>query len=235
MSKKAQTVYARQDLSEKRCKELWDYEQSLVSLSGQASGCFAGVDEAGRGALAGPVFAAAVVLGGGALDWMGVNDSKQVTKKRREELYHVIRKRAVAVGVGTASVAEIDRDNILHASRKAMGRALQELHVELGFALVDGTYTPVFDSHDFDRVLCTTVIDGDAKCMSIAAASIVAKVERDRFMAQLGEDYPEYGFEQHAGYGTAFHREALQRHGPSPWHRTSFAPVKLSLQMELGF
>lgn len=189
----------------------------------------AGVDEVGRGCLAGPVFAAAVILGGRLHRWIELDDSKVLSKAKRDRLYGVISEHAVAVSVAMADVAEIDTYNILHASRLAMARALSRLTHLASSALVDGPYGPWFLS--MPPIPCLPVIDGDAKSLSIAAASIVAKVERDRFMAKLAGEYPEYGFDQNVGYGTPQHLAALEAHGPTPWHRTSFSPVRKAQQM----
>ncbi|OFW78670.1 MAG: ribonuclease HII [Alicyclobacillus sp. RIFOXYA1_FULL_53_8] len=209
---------------------MWNYERSVVG--DLSPGLVAGVDEAGRGALAGPVYAAAVVLGGVPDDWQGIKDSKLISRKKRELLYDLIRSRALAVGVGVANLEEIDRLNILHASRTAMGRAIHNLPVAAGFVLVDGTYLPLYPSGFSSPGLA--IVDGDAKCISIAAASIVAKVERDRHMEELGHLYPHYGFDRHVGYGTSQHLAMLRQYGPSPCHRNTFGPVKESEQLRLG-
>lgn len=191
----------------------------------------AGVDEVGRGCLAGPVFAAAVILTGASERWADLDDSKRLSKKRREALYETILQHAAAIGVGQASVAEIDELNILHASRLAMARALEQLSVAARCILVDGTFPPTYVPAGVERVI--PVVDGDARCPSISAASIVAKVERDRHMAELAKIYPAYDFAQNAGYGTSTHREALERCGPCPEHRFSFAPVAAFRQARL--
>jgi ribonuclease HII len=205
---------------------MWRFERDLV---GNRALVYAGVDEVGRGCIAGPVYAGAVVLGGDACDWLGINDSKKLTKKRREALYELIMDRAVATGIGVATVEEIDEYNILEASRIAMGRAIENLKVEVELTLVDGLYSPLPVRHPY-----ITVVDGDAKTLSIAAASIIAKVERDRYMERLSKEYPAYGFEQNAGYGTPAHIRALREYGPTPHHRCTFAPVKRTEQLELG-
>lgn len=216
---------------------LWVFEQSLVSHL--SDGLYAGVDEVGRGALAGPVYAAAVVLGGQAGDWNGIRDSKQMSRKKREEWYLKIHSGAVAVGVGLATVEEIDGLNILHASRLAMGRAIVKIRTDLAYVLVDGTYMPLYEQTKelhhpgADKVDGVTVIDGDAKCLSIAAASIVAKVERDRYMEELSALFPGYGLAAHVGYATPLHLEKLREMGPSACHRKSFAPVKHYQQVRL--
>lgn len=190
-----------------------------------------GVDEVGRGCLAGPVFAAAVILTHGSDKWAALDDSKRLSKKRREAMYDVILEHCVAVAVGQASVAEIDELNILQASRLAMARALEQLSVDSECILVDGTFAPTYLPTSARRVV--PIVDGDARCPSISAASIVAKVERDRHMAELAKIYPVYDFEQNAGYGTSAHRDALEQYGPCPEHRFSFAPVAAFRQARL--
>jgi ribonuclease HII len=179
----------------------------------------AGVDEAGRGPLAGPVVAAAVILDPHALP-RGLNDSKKLTPERREELYEVICARA-EVGVGIIDVEVIDRDNILQATYAAMIEAVSVLKRAPVLAFIDGNRAPKL------ACLTETIIEGDGKCLSIAAASIVAKVTRDRIMVDLDRQCPGYGFAQHKGYGTPEHQEALSRLGPSAHHRRSFEPVRL--------
>jgi ribonuclease HII len=192
----------------------------------------AGVDEVGVAPTCGPVVAAAVIMAPDCRRIRGVRDSKTLSAAQRERLDPLIRRRAVAVGVGAASVAEIDRLNIYHATHLAMRRAIARLgghdHV-----LVDGNRIVGFEGHVGTY---TSIVDGDATCYSIACASIVAKVVRDRLMRLLAARYPAYGWEHNAGYATADHREALQRLGPTPFHRRSFAPVQAALhgmQMDL--
>jgi ribonuclease HII len=185
----------------------------------------AGVDEAGRGPLAGPVVAAAVVLGEHRVP-PGLADSKQVSATRRDRLYDDIVRDAVAWAVGLASVEEIDRLNILRASLLAMERAVVALGLAPSAVLVDGTHVP--------RVACRAeaIVRGDRSVPSIMAASIIAKVTRDRLMDALDVDFPAYGFARHRGYPTADHLAALQRHGPSAAHRRSFRPVRLLLEAD---
>lgn len=185
----------------------------------------AGVDEVGRGPLAGPVMAAAVVLDPEAIP-EGLNDSKQVTAKRREALAAQLAERA-QVGVGVAEVAEIDRLNIRRASHLAMLRALDALPEPPDMALIDGRDRP-----DDLRCAAHAIIKGDTKSLSIAAASIVAKVARDRVMTELAADFPGYGWETNAGYPTKAHRAALLDIGVSPHHRRSFRPVHNILYQE---
>lgn len=179
----------------------------------------AGVDEVGRGPLAGPVVAAAVILDPQAVP-EGLDDSKNLSAARREELFTLIAHSALAIGVASATAAEIDAINIRQATLLAMRRAVAALAVAPVCVLVDGNDPPVF------ACSCECVIGGDAQIASIAAASIIAKVTRDAMMARLCARYPAYGFSAHAGYGTPQHRGALLAHGPCPEHRYSFAPVK---------
>ncbi len=187
-------------------------------LSWDVPGLMAGVDEAGRGPLAGPVFAAAVILDD-LVPIAGLNDSKKLSAKRRERLYDEIRAKALCCSVAVASVEEIDRLNILQATMLAMQRAIKGLRLKPAKVLVDGNRLPTLD------VLAEAVVGGDAKIQAISAASILAKVSRDRWADELHQRHPDYGFDRHKGYGTAEHMAALQRHGPLPEHRRSFAPV----------
>ena len=191
---------------------LWEIENSLFA---EGFGIICGVDEAGRGPLAGPVCAAAVILPP-QLELPGLNDSKKLTDKRRRELFPIIKEQAVAFGIGMATEAEIDEINILQATYLAMERALAQLTVKPDMALIDGNR-----AKDFGLPV-RTVVKGDSLSANIAAASILAKVTRDDYMLQLAEQYPEYGFEIHKGYGTKAHYEALRLHGASPVHRMSF-------------
>lgn len=174
-----------------------------------------GVDEAGRGPLAGPVYAAAVVLKKGQTI-EGVNDSKKLSEKKREELFDKIVSECSALSVGTASEREIDEINILQATFLAMKRAVDGLSIKPDIALVDGNQTPPLDC------AVKTVIKGDAKSESIAAASIIAKVSRDRYMKEMAAKYPEYQFEKHKGYGTKLHYEMIEKYGICEIHRKSF-------------
>lgn len=187
-------------------------------LETAAGGRVAGIDEAGRGPWAGPVVAAAVVLDPAHIP-NGLDDSKKLSQKVREKLFDQITAHA-QVGVGEASVEEIDHINILQATFRAMDRAVAALGLPLDLALVDGNRAP--------RLICPvqTVIKGDGKSLSIAAASIVAKVTRDRIMTGLALEFPEFGWQTNAGYGTAKHTEALENCGITPHHRRSFAPVR---------
>jgi len=188
---------------------LWNAGRSIV----------AGIDEAGRGPLAGPVVAAAVVFPVGMKAIRGLRDSKQLVAVKRERLAAVVRARAVAVGVGAASVREIDRLNIRRATILAMRRALARLRLSPAGVLVDGLPVPELGcSHD-------AIIDGDVYCQSIAAASVVAKTVRDRLMCLLAQRHPEYAWDENKGYGTPEHLDALLVFGPTRHHRTSFEPV----------
>lgn len=189
-----------------------EYEQKYWSLGTQY---IAGVDEAGRGPLAGPVVASAVIFPQGILI-EGVNDSKKLTEKKREKLFHSIHERALAVGVGIVGHDVIDKINILQASFLAMNKALMQLKIKPQQLLVDGN----FFRHESFPV--ENIIKGDSLSHSIAAASIIAKVTRDALMVELHEQYPQYGFAQHKGYGTKAHIEAIRQFGYSPIHRRSF-------------
>lgn len=180
-----------------------------------------GVDEAGRGPLAGPVYAAAVILPEGLLI-EGVNDSKKLTEKKREELFDVIKEKAAAYCIASASVEEIEELNILGATMLAMKRAVEGLSVKADFAMIDGNKKPPLE------IPCEAIVKGDAKSESVAAASILAKVSRDRYMLEMAEKYPVYSFEKHKGYGTKAHREAIKEYGPSEIHRMSFLKKILS-------
>ncbi len=182
-------------------------------------GLLAGVDEAGRGPLAGPVVAAAVMLDDRA-PIRGLNDSKKLGARSRERLYDEILAKALCCRIATASVEEIDTLNILQATLLAMRRAVQGLRLRPQLVLVDGNRAP--DLH----VPVRTIVKGDAKVLCIAAASILAKVHRDRLCAELHERHPNYGFDGHKGYATPAHLAALREHGPCPEHRRSFAPVR---------
>lgn len=191
----------------------YEYEKAAVS-SGFNIIC--GVDEAGRGPLAGPVCAAAVIL---PTDIVieGLDDSKKLSEKKRERLYDEITEKAVAYCVAYGTLEEIESVNILEATFLAMNRAIQGLSVKPDFALVDGNRVP-----KGIKIPCATVVKGDSKSMSVAAASILAKVTRDRLMLTYDEKYPQYNFKKHKGYGTKEHTELLKQYGPSPIHRLSF-------------
>jgi len=196
-----------------------------IALYKQGYSLVAGLDEAGRGCLAGPVVAAAVIL---PLDdtnitmmhFAGVNDSKQLTHTQRERLYSLIMQHGFAVSIGIGSVELIDAYNILQATKKAMCNALGTLNPPPQALLLDALLLPNVTLPQ------RSIIKGDARCLSIAAASIIAKVTRDHFMLSLHEEYPNYGFDQHKGYGTPAHLAALRKYGATPHHRRTFAPVR---------
>ena len=192
--------------------DLWSFE---TELRNEGYGTFCGIDEAGRGPLAGPVCAAAVMLPHG-LVLPGLNDSKKLSEKKREALYDTILSSALHYGIAFATVEEIETHNILGATFLAMRRAYEKLGVTPDLALVDGNRDPNLGA----ETRC--VVKGDATCADIAAASILAKVTRDRYMLEMAERFPMYGFEQHKGYGTAAHYAALREYGPCEIHRPSF-------------
>ena len=191
--------------------DLFEYDRSLRL----ENGIFCGIDEAGRGPLAGDVYAAAVVFDDDTFI-EGINDSKKLSEKKRSELYDIIIQKAAAYSIGTASAAEIDEHNILRATFIAMRRAYEGLGIKPSFAIVDGNRDPSLG------IRTMTVVKGDGISASIAAASIIAKVSRDRYMTELAEKYPEYQFEKHKGYPTKLHYEMIRQYGPSPVHRMSF-------------
>ncbi len=192
--------------------ELWELENEIYD---SGVGLICGVDEAGRGPLAGPVCAAAVILPRGlVID--GLNDSKKLTEKKRDKLFDTICAEAVSYGIAFADVAEIEEINILNAAMLAMNRAIDKLSVRPELALIDGNRNSAI------KMPSRCVVKGDAKCADIAAASILAKVTRDRYMLKMAEKYPEYHFEKHKGYGTKLHYEALREYGPCEIHRPSF-------------
>ncbi len=196
--------------------DLWEFERA-ARAAGHTAVC--GVDEAGAGPLAGPVYAAAVILPEG-LELPHLNDSKQVTAKRRDILFDQIREQALAWSVAAVSAEEIDRIDILNARIKAMQAAIDGLTTAADYALIDGnrdhgSRCAVVIPHE-------TIVHGDSRSASVAAASILAKVSRDRYMEKLAEEYPEYGFDRHKGYGTKLHYAALDAYGPCAIHRRSF-------------
>ncbi|HBI64667.1 MAG TPA: ribonuclease HII [Clostridiales bacterium] len=212
-----------QKLVRKYRKKYDDYVRELERLDGMMLyerkyadyGIICGIDEAGRGPLAGPVVAAAVILPVG-IQLPGVNDSKKITEKKREQLFDFVKENAIAWGIGQASETEIDEINILQATFAAMRRAADALQIPADFALVDGNRLPPLD------IPAEYVIGGDGCVLSIAAASILAKVTRDRYMREMALQYPEYGFEKHKGYGTKAHYAAIAAHGICPLHRKTF-------------
>lgn len=193
-------------------KNMWEIENALTE---KGVGVICGVDEAGRGPLAGPVYAAAVILPPNLII-PGLDDSKKLTDKRRRELMPIIKEQAIAYGIGVASQQEIDEINILQATFLAMERAMAQLNGKADFALIDGNR-----EKDFGLPVMT-VVNGDGRSANIAAASILAKVSRDDYMDEIAKQYPEYGFETHKGYGTKAHYEALRTYGHCPLHRITF-------------
>ena len=191
----------------------WLEFENQARVRGCRSIC--GVDEAGRGPLAGPVCAAAVILPEGKII-EGVNDSKKLTEKKREALFDVIKAEAAAYAVAFATVREIEELNILNATMLAMKRAVEALPVKADFAMIDGNRLPGLS------IDCEAIVKGDARSMSIACASILAKVSRDRLLYEYAKEYPQYHFDKHKGYGTKLHVEALREYGPCPYHRMSF-------------
>lgn len=220
--KGAKQLYARWmkrkesfDQAKRKLEEMSQYER-MYKKQGYTN--IAGIDEVGRGPLAGPVVAAAVILPDD-FNILGIDDSKKLTENKREELFVSIREVAISIGVGIVDAKEIDEINIYEATKKAMGAAISDLHILPDFLLVDAMkLTTPFPSE--------AIIKGDSKSISIAAASIIAKVTRDRMMKEMAQSYPEYHFEQNMGYGTREHLEALQQYGATPFHRRTFAPVK---------
>jgi ribonuclease HII len=205
----------------KTAKKLLQAKQ--VALTWDTPGLMAGVDEAGRGPLAGAVVAAAVILDD-LNPIKGLADSKKLTALKRDKLYDEIRAKALCVGVGQASVEEIDSINILQATMLAMQRAVANLRLKPTLVLVDGNRIPKLD------ILAEAIVQGDSKVQAISAASIIAKVTRDRQCAELHARFPHYGFDAHKGYGTAQHMAALNEHGACAEHRRSYAPVREAME-----
>ena len=192
--------------------ELWELENELYA---QGYSLLCGVDEAGRGPLAGPVCAAAVILPAG-LEIPGLNDSKKLSEKQREALFEPIKAAAKAYGIAFASVEEIENLNILNATFLAMNRAISQLSPQPELALIDGNRNTGI------TVPSRCVVKGGSRCAASAAASVLAKVSRDRYRLEMAEKYPEYGFDRHKGYGTKLHYDAIRQYGPCPIHRLSF-------------
>ena len=205
--KRLEALYAEID----RIHKMQSYERENASY-----GFLCGIDEVGRGPLAGPVYAAAVILPNDE-DILYLNDSKKLSEKKREELYDVIMEKAVSVGIGFSTCERIDEINILQATYEAMTKAVSNLSVKPGALLIDAVHIPQLEQYKQ-----ISIIKGDAKSVSIAAASIVAKVTRDRLMLEYDKEYPEYGFASNKGYGSAEHIAALKKYGPCPIHRKSF-------------
>ncbi|MBR4832310.1 MAG: ribonuclease HII [Butyrivibrio sp.] len=199
------------DAEIRRIHEMKKYERENASL-----GLLCGIDEVGRGPLAGPVYAAAVILPTDA-DILYINDSKKLSEKKREELYYEIKNKALAIGIGHVSNERIDEINILQATYEAMAMAVKELGITPGGLLIDAVHIPQLE--EYKQI---SIIKGDAKSVSIAAASIIAKVTRDRVMKDYAKEYPQYGFDSNKGYGSADHIAAIKKYGPCPIHRRSF-------------
>lgn len=201
-------------------------ETAVIEQTGRTY--LAGIDEAGRGALAGPVVAAAVILPlsdpAALAQLTAVNDSKQLTAKKRDQFYELISQYALAFAVGAETAATIDQIGIIAATKRAMSTAVAQLNIPADYLLIDGTF-----GLPHINLPQQAIVRGDGRSLSIAAASIVAKVTRDRLLQALALDYPLYGFATHKGYGTLRHRRAIEEHGPCPDHRHSFAPIKRPL------
>lgn len=212
---KWERLQEKEQLLHKKFLEMTSFEEDLRQQGFQF---IAGIDEAGRGPLAGPVVAAAVIL---PKDFYlpGIDDSKKLTEQKREDYYERIKMEAISVGVGIIDAAEIDRINILEAAKKAMLEAVTQLAPKPDYLLVDAVKLETPYPSD-------SLIKGDARSITIASASIIAKVTRDRMMKEISRKYPDYGFSSNMGYGTAAHLEAIKRYGVTPYHRKSFAPVK---------
>ena len=213
-------------MKEKELQRLQEIQKIEKELYAQGVKSICGIDEAGRGPLAGPVVVASVIM---PQDSMieGINDSKKVSEKKRELLYEKIIEEAVAYGVGIIDQNEIDKVNILNATKEGLTKSIQELEKDLkekkrGFNKPEIILVDALTKIDTDGISYRSIIKGDAKSYSIAAASIIAKVTRDRIMRQWAEVYPEYGFEKHKGYGTAVHIQAIKEHGICPLHRKTF-------------
>jgi ribonuclease HII len=208
----------KRELEAKERAQFMQMSQFEEALRAKGVRFIAGVDEVGRGPLAGPVIAAAVIL---PKDFYlpGLNDSKKLSEAKREQFYDHIRENAIAVGVGIVDAETIDEINIYQATKQAMMKAVSELRIEPEHLLIDAMELPV-------SIAQTPIIKGDAKSISISAASVIAKVTRDRMMKELGKKHPEYGFEKHMGYGTKEHLAALEQYGILREHRKSFAPIK---------
>ncbi len=212
---------AEEKALEQQFKEMTQYEQGLYNMGYRF---IAGVDEVGRGPLAGPVVAAAVILPQDAF-LPGLNDSKKLSEQKREELFQQITECAISIGIGIIPAEVIDEVNIYQATKQAMKKALTGLSEKPDHLLVDAMEIPI----DIPQ---TSIIKGDSKSVTIAASSIIAKVTRDRLMVRLGHEYPQYGFEKHMGYGTAYHLDALKKYGVTSEHRRSYAPIRQIIEVK---
>ena len=214
ISKRRKSIQAELD-EDLRLESMLSYEKELYE---QGSTLIAGVDEVGRGPLAGPVVAAAVILPKNC-KIRGLNDSKKIPKSKHKEIYEAVRKHAIAIGIGVKDNQVIDQVNIYEATKLAMIEAIGQLNPQPQHLLIDAMKLDLPISQ-------TSIIKGDANSLSIAAASIIAKVTRDKIMANYDQEFPGYDFAQNAGYGTAKHLEGIEKHGVTPIHRTSFEPIK---------
>ena len=209
-----QNRYQQKLMAEEKFYEMTSYERQARSEGYQA---IAGIDEAGRGPLAGPVVAAAVILPPD-FKLLGLDDSKKLTAENRDKFFDYIQENAIAIGIGMIEASEIDEINIYEATKKAMLSAIHKLNVKPDYLLIDAMKLETPYSSE-------AIIKGDAKSISIAAASVIAKVTRDRFMKEIDQEFPDYLFSKHMGYGTKDHLQALEKYGITPYHRKSFAPV----------
>ncbi len=216
------SLIAREGKKEQEKLKILQMHEEMSALEAhyreQGRFAIAGVDEVGRGPLAGPVVASAVILNPD-LPILGLQDSKKLSRAKLNDLFDQIHKDAISIGIGVVSSSEIDELNIYQATKKAMQQAVEGLNVQADFLLVDAMHIPL-------QIDQESLIKGDSRSVSIAAASIVAKVSRDRMMVKLAETYPQYGFERHVGYGTKEHLAALDQYGVTDAHRKSFAPVR---------
>ncbi|MGN1401685.1 MAG: ribonuclease HII [Bacillus sp. (in: firmicutes)] len=208
-------AYGRKRKLEEKWRDMCSFEWKARE---QGKTLIAGIDEVGRGPLAGPVVAAAVILPEGA-KILGLDDSKKISERKREEYFEEIMEMAISVGVGIVHCDVIDDINIYNAAKRAMQEALSQLQPQPDHLLIDAMELPVKISQE-------SIIKGDSRSVSISAASIIAKVTRDRLMTDYDRQYPQYGFKKNMGYGTEAHLKALRTWGPTPWHRRSFAPVR---------
>ncbi|MEO4053543.1 ribonuclease HII [Solibacillus sp. CAU 1738] len=200
-------------------KQLQQAHNEKISFDAQYGKLVAGVDEAGRGPLAGPVVTAAVILPENCQELLGLNDSKQLSKEARERFCLQVKEHALSYYIHFQSAEVIDKLNIYEATKQSMTESVNMLHIKPDFVVVDAMTLPI-------TIPQASIIKGDAKSLAIAAASILAKTARDQYMENLALEFPQYGFEQHAGYGTKQHLEALERYGPTIYHRKTFEPVK---------
>lgn len=207
----------------KQQQQLQQEHDAKIAFDAQFGQLVAGVDEAGRGPLAGPVVTAAVILPENCQALLGLNDSKQLSKDARERMSLLVKEHALSYSIHFQSANSIDELNIYEATKQSMAASVKRLNIQPKFVIVDAMTLPIITPQQ-------SIIKGDAKSLAIAAASILAKTARDHYMEELAKEFPQYGFEQHAGYGTKQHLEALTKYGPTIHHRTSFEPIKSMLQ-----